>query len=66
MSLKSSAFRMVSREIYVLGFYQDRENGIWVVTSGGVDYFHPRKITTFSKREGLSGDGRRCGYRWAR
>jgi signal transduction histidine kinase/ligand-binding sensor domain-containing protein len=41
---------------YVLGFYQDRENGIWVVTSGGVDYFRPRKITTFSMREGLSGD----------
>ena len=41
---------------YVLGFYQDRENGIWVVTSGGVDYFHPQKITTFSKREGLPGD----------
>jgi signal transduction histidine kinase/ligand-binding sensor domain-containing protein len=41
---------------YVLRFYQDRENGIWVVTSGGVDYFHPRKITTFSKREGLPGE----------
>ena len=41
---------------FVLRFYEDRENGIWVVTSGGVDYFHSRKITTFSKREGLPGD----------
>lgn len=40
----------------VVGFYQDRENGIWVATLGGVDYFHPRKITTFSKREGLATD----------
>jgi signal transduction histidine kinase/ligand-binding sensor domain-containing protein len=41
---------------YVRGFCQDRENGIWVVTTGGVDYFHPRNITTFSKREGLAAD----------
>lgn len=42
---------------FVYGFYQDREDGIWVATSGGVDYFHPRKITAFSKREGLTSDG---------
>jgi signal transduction histidine kinase/ligand-binding sensor domain-containing protein len=40
----------------VNGFYQDRENGIWVATSGGMDYFHPGKITTFSKRQGLAAD----------
>jgi signal transduction histidine kinase/ligand-binding sensor domain-containing protein len=40
----------------VYGFYQDRENGIWVATSGGMDYFHPGKITTFSKRQGLAAD----------
>ena len=38
----------------VAGFYEDRENGVWVVTSDGLDYFHPRKIMTLSKREGLS------------
>ena len=42
---------------FVYGFYQDHEDGIWVATSGGVDYFHPRKITTFSKSEGLTSDG---------
>jgi signal transduction histidine kinase/ligand-binding sensor domain-containing protein len=42
---------------FVYGFYQDREGGIWVATSGGVDYFHPRNVTTFSKREGLTSDG---------
>ena len=42
---------------FVYGFYQDREDGIWVATSGGVDYFHSRKVTTFSKHEGLSSDG---------
>jgi signal transduction histidine kinase/ligand-binding sensor domain-containing protein len=34
----------------VYGFYQDRENGIWVATSGGVDYFHPNKTMIFSER----------------
>jgi signal transduction histidine kinase/ligand-binding sensor domain-containing protein len=42
---------------FVYAFYQDREDGIWVATSGGVDYFHPRKVTTFSKSEGLTSDG---------
>jgi signal transduction histidine kinase/ligand-binding sensor domain-containing protein len=37
-------------------FYQDRENGVWVATSGGLDYFHTRKILTFSKRQGLTFD----------
>ena len=49
----------------VSAFYQDREGGIWVATSGGVDYFHPRKVTTFSKREGLTsdaGDGVTAGW----
>jgi signal transduction histidine kinase/ligand-binding sensor domain-containing protein len=41
----------------VIEFYQDPENGIWVATSGGVDYFHSRKVMTFSKREGLTADG---------
>src|SRR5215472_2263380 len=41
---------------FVRGFYQDRENGIWVATSGGVDYFYPRKIASFSKHEGLAVD----------
>ena len=41
----------------VIGFYQDRENGIWVATAGGVDYFHSQKVTTFSKREGLTVNG---------
>jgi len=41
---------------FVRGFYQDRENGIWVATSGGLDYFRPRKVTTFSKHEGLTAD----------
>src|SRR5262249_18336105 len=41
---------------FVRAYYQDREDGIWVATSGGLDYFHPRKVTIFSKREGLTGD----------
>jgi ligand-binding sensor domain-containing protein/two-component sensor histidine kinase len=40
----------------VRGFYEDREHGIWVATMGGVDYFHSRKVATFSKREGLASD----------
>lgn len=40
----------------VRAFYQDRENGVWVATSAGVDYFHARKIVTFTKRQGLTFD----------
>jgi signal transduction histidine kinase len=42
---------------FVYGFYEDREKGIWVATSGGLDYFHPHNVTTFSTREGLTSDG---------
>src|SRR5215470_2798061 len=42
---------------FVVSFLQDPENGIWVATTGGVDYFHSRKVMSFSKREGLTGDG---------
>ena len=36
--------------------YEDRENNIWVVTSGGLDRFRVPKVLTFSSREGLSSD----------
>ena len=36
--------------------YEDRENNIWVVTSGGLDRFRVPKVVTFSSREGLSSD----------
>jgi signal transduction histidine kinase/ligand-binding sensor domain-containing protein len=36
--------------------YQDRENNIWVVTSGGLDRFRIPKVLTFSSREGMSSD----------
>jgi signal transduction histidine kinase/ligand-binding sensor domain-containing protein len=47
----SSEDRLSGNLVYE--FYQDRENGIWVATSGGVDYFHSTDTTTFSSREGL-------------
>ena len=40
----------------VNGIYEDRENNIWVVTSGGLDRFRVPKVLTFSSREGLSSD----------
>jgi signal transduction histidine kinase/ligand-binding sensor domain-containing protein len=36
--------------------YEDRENNIWVVTSGGLDRFRIPKVLTFSSREGMSSD----------
>ncbi len=36
--------------------YEDRENNIWVVTSGGIDRFRLPKVLTFSSREGMSSD----------
>jgi signal transduction histidine kinase len=36
--------------------YEDRENNVWVVTSGGLDRFRVPKVLTFSSREGLSSD----------
>src|SRR5271170_6034108 len=36
--------------------YEDRENNIWVVTSGGLDRFRVPKVLTFSSREGMSSD----------
>jgi signal transduction histidine kinase/ligand-binding sensor domain-containing protein len=40
----------------VLGIYEDREGLIWVATSGGLDSFRDRNVTTFSKSEGLPSD----------
>ena len=36
--------------------YEDWENNIWIVTSGGLDRFRVPKVLTFSSREGLSSD----------
>jgi signal transduction histidine kinase len=36
--------------------YEDRENNVWVVTSGGLDRFRIPKVLTFSSREGMSSD----------
>src|SRR5271170_1561467 len=36
--------------------YEDRENNIWVLTSGGLDRFRVPKVLTFSSREGMSSD----------
>ena len=40
----------------VNAIYEDRENNIWVVTSGGLDRFRVPKVLTLSSREGLSSD----------
>jgi hypothetical protein len=37
-------------------FYEDREGGIWVVTTSGIDSFHRLPVITLSSREGLSED----------
>ena len=41
---------------FVLGFFEDREGGVWVATSRGLDSFHQSQIITFSTHEGLSAD----------
>jgi signal transduction histidine kinase/ligand-binding sensor domain-containing protein len=40
----------------VFGIYEDREGVIWVATSGGLDSFRDRNVTTFSHSEGLPSD----------
>ena len=40
----------------VKSFYEDREGGIWAVTTRGVESFHRTQVVTFSTREGLSVD----------
>jgi ligand-binding sensor domain-containing protein len=40
----------------VKSFYEDREGGIWAVTTRGIDSFHRPRVVTFSTREGLSVD----------
>jgi signal transduction histidine kinase/ligand-binding sensor domain-containing protein len=41
----------------VVGFCEDHEGDVWVVTSKGVDKFRPMQVNTFSSRHGLSDDG---------
>jgi len=41
----------------VVGFHEDHEGDVWVVTSKGVDKFRPMQVNTFSSRQGLSEDG---------
>jgi signal transduction histidine kinase/ligand-binding sensor domain-containing protein len=38
----------------VSGFYEDRENNIWVATSEGIDCFRNVAVTSISTREGLT------------
>ena len=40
----------------VLGFYQDAEGTVWVVTSAGIDNFRDVHVLTWSMREGLSSE----------
>ena len=40
----------------VKSFYEDREGGIWAVTTRGIESFHRPQVVTFSTREGLSVD----------
>ena len=40
----------------VLGFFEDHEANLWVATSQGVDMFRALRVTSFSKREGLTVD----------
>ena len=40
----------------VKSFYEDREGGIWAVTTRGIESFHRPLVVTFSTREGLSLD----------
>lgn len=41
---------------FVGSFFEDREGGLWIVTSEGVDRFHDLSVTTWSEREGLTTD----------
>lgn len=40
----------------VLGFYQDREGSVWLVTSAGIDNFRDLHVLSWSMREGLTSD----------
>ena len=40
----------------VEGLYEDREQNIWVSTTRGLDRFHCRNVSTFSKGMGLQAD----------
>lgn len=37
-------------------FFEDREGGLWLVTSKGLDHFRDNRVVTFSVREGLTTD----------
>ena len=37
----------------IINIYEDREGSVWVATSGGLDRFHPLKVTTLSPRDGF-------------
>jgi signal transduction histidine kinase/ligand-binding sensor domain-containing protein len=37
------------------GLYEDAEGNIWVATSGGLDRFSDRRVVTFGKQQGLTG-----------
>lgn len=40
----------------VNGIFEDVEGSIWVATATGVDQFRDQRVTTFTKRQGLSAD----------
>src|SRR5271170_2671557 len=37
----------------IINIYEDQEGSVWVATSGGLDRFHPLKVTTLSPRDGF-------------
>ena len=41
---------------YIQRFYEDREGGVWAVTSRGIDQFHHLPVTTISTHEGLTSE----------
>ena len=38
-------------------FFEDREHNLWIATTKGIDMLRDLRVTTISKREGLSLDG---------
>jgi signal transduction histidine kinase/streptogramin lyase len=47
----------------ILAVLEDREGNLWVGTdSGGLHLLHDQKFTTYTTRDGLSGDFIRCVY----